>query len=463
MTAATTKTLSVLHRCSVAPSSDAAEQRLPLTYFDMFWLYFHPIQRLLFYKHPCTPTHFVDNIVPILKKSLSQTLRHYLPLAGNLFYPLDSGMPDLRYFSGDSVTVTFAESTETTNFSYLTGDDARDADEFHRFVPELPESGTDSESGYKMFPLLAIQVTLFPETGIAIGVTNHHVAGDASSIVAFIKAWSSVAKLGGEDEHLAQNNALPFFDRSVIYDPSGRMDIYWNQMRKFKLGDSKLITPTNKVRATFVLRRSDIEKLKNKVMEGEQGSVHHLSSFTVAIAYFWNCIDQSAAEAGEMIGDDEDEYFGFAVDARSRTEPAVPAAYFGNCVGFVVAQSTHGAIKGEGGFLAAAKLVGELIRDKVNKKGELLSDADDWLVKYGPLIGKRCFGVAGSPRFNIYGADFGWGKAVKYEAVSIDGDPNPSVSLCKSREFEGALEMGVSFPNRTMDAFATAFYHGLNN
>lgn len=372
-------------------------------------------------------------------------------------------MPDLRYFSGDSVTVTFAESTETAKFSYLTGDDARAANDFHRFVPELPESRIDSESGYRMFPLLAIQVTLFPETGIAVGVTNHHVAGDASSIVGFIKAWSSVAKLGGGDEHLAETNALPFFDRSVIKDPTGRMNIYWNQMRAIKLGDSKSTTPTNKFRATFVLQKSDIEKLKNRVMERERGSIHHLSSFTVTIAYFWACIDQSAAEAGEVIGDDEEEFFGFAVDARSRQETAVPAAYFGNCLGFVVAQSTHGVMRGEEGFYVAAKLVGELIRDKVNKKGELLSDADEWLSKYGPLFGKRGFGVAGSPKFDIYGADFGWGKVAKFEAVSIDGDANASISLCKSREFEGGLEMGVSLPKTTLDAFAAAFYRGFNS
>ncbi|KAG6403250.1 hypothetical protein SASPL_135467 [Salvia splendens] len=95
--------------------------------------------------------------------------------------------------------------------------------------------------------------------------------------------------------------------------------------------------------------------------------------------------------------------------------------------------SVSGVIKGEEGFLAAAKVV----RDKVNRKGELLSDADEWLVKFGPLLGSRAFGVAGSPKFDVYGVDFGLGKAAKFESVSIDGDPNASISLCKSRDFEG--------------------------
>ncbi|KAG6432377.1 hypothetical protein SASPL_103953 [Salvia splendens] len=458
---ATTKTLSVLRRCTVAPASDAAEQRLPLTYFDMLWLYFHPIERLFFYKHPCSAADLTETIAPHLLSSLSQTLRHYLPLAGNLFHPLDSGMPDLRYFSGDLVAVTFAESNgDPADFDYLSGNQPREADDFHLFVPKLPESVTDSESGCRKFPLLAIQVTHFPEIGIVIGVTNHHVAGDASSIVGFLKAWSSTAKLGGEAEF-----APPFYDRSVLKDPTGRREIYWNQMQSLKFGESKPggILPTNKVRATFILQKTDIEKLKKVVMEREPDSNSiHISSFTVTIAYFWSCVDRSTAEAGEEeIGDEDAEFFGFAVDARSRTDPPQPAAYFGNCVGFVVAESRHGVIRGEEGFQAAAKVVGEVIRDKVNKKGELLSDADEWLVKFAPVLRSRAFGVAGSPKFDVYGVDFGWGKAVKYEAVSIDGDPNLSLSLCRSRDFERGLELGISMSKRAVDAFATAFYHGL--
>ncbi|KAG6403251.1 hypothetical protein SASPL_135468 [Salvia splendens] len=354
----------------------------------MLWLYFHPIERLLFYKHPCSAADFTETISPHLESSLSQTLRHYLPLAGNLLYPLDSGMPELRYFSGDSVAVTFAESNrDPADFDYLTGNQPREADDFHLFVPKLPESTTDSESGCRKSPLLAIQVTHFPEIGIAIGVTNHHVAGDASSIVGFLKGWSSTAKLGGEAEF-----APPFYDRSVLKDPTGRTELYWNQMRSLKFGESKpgaitireepcnattlvscndvkfkvskissslififkrnnaagiafTITPTNKVRATFILQKTDIEKLKKLVLEGEPDSNSiHISSFTVATAYFWWCTDRSAAEAGDQIGDEVAEYFGFAADARSRTDPPLPATYFGDCVGFVLAESRHGVV-----------------------------------------------------------------------------------------------------------------------
>ncbi|KAK4411303.1 Malonyl-coenzyme A:anthocyanin 3-O-glucoside-6''-O-malonyltransferase [Sesamum angolense] len=97
-------------------------------------------------------------------------------------------------------------------------------------------------------------------------------------------------------------------------------------MRLLQVGSSYLEFPTNKVRATYVLQNNDIHTLKNLALAREPGLVH-LSSFTVTTGYVWACLVKSAAEAGEEVDDDEPEYFGFAVDARHRLEPPVPATY----------------------------------------------------------------------------------------------------------------------------------------
>lgn len=216
--------------------------------------------------------------------------------------------------------------------------------------------------------------------------------------------------------------------------------------------------PTNKVRATYTIQRTEIEKLKHSV-QAKKPSLSHLSSFTITTAYVWTCLVKSAAEAGEKVADDEPEYFGFAVDARARLDPPVPAAYFGNCVAFGQTESTHGRLRGDEGFPIAVELIGEVIAKKVNNKDEILRGAEKWMSELGGLIGKRCLGVAGSPRFDLYEAEFGWGKAEKCEVVSIDG--SASMSLCKSRGFEGGLEIGLSLPEKKMGAFADIFSDGL--
>ncbi|KAL3624762.1 hypothetical protein CASFOL_031430 [Castilleja foliolosa] len=82
---------SLIESCRVSsPSGTVADQSLPLTFFDIVWLHFHPCGRLFFHEFPCSKPFFLDTLVPKLKHSLSQTLKHYFPLAGNLVYPLDT-------------------------------------------------------------------------------------------------------------------------------------------------------------------------------------------------------------------------------------------------------------------------------------------------------------------------------------------------------------------------------------
>ncbi|KAL2496910.1 Phenolic glucoside malonyltransferase 2 [Forsythia ovata] len=101
------------------------------------------------------------------------------------------------------------------------------------------------------------------------------------------------------------------------------------------------------------------------------------------------------------------------------------------------------------GYFIAAEAIAEVIRTKVNNKEQ----------RAKKLKGKRILSVAGSPKFDLYNADYGWGRPKLLEAVSIDGDN--AISLCKSRESEGGLEVGLSLDKTKMDAFAAIFTNGL--
>lgn len=141
------------------------------------------MRRILFYKLPISKLDFVQNIIPPLKDSLSHALKHYTPLAGNVACPLDTnGYPEIRYVTGDSVSLIFSESD--MDFSYLISDHPRSAKDFYHLVPKLGEP--KDAPGIRLAPLLAIQVTLFPNNGVSIGFTNHHVVGDGATIVALL-------------------------------------------------------------------------------------------------------------------------------------------------------------------------------------------------------------------------------------------------------------------------------------
>jgi hypothetical protein len=71
-------TVKVLEHCYVFPPPNSApETSLPLTFFDIPWLFFSPGQPLFFYEYPYPTSFFTSTTLPNLKHSLSLALQHY--------------------------------------------------------------------------------------------------------------------------------------------------------------------------------------------------------------------------------------------------------------------------------------------------------------------------------------------------------------------------------------------------
>ncbi|KAH6775308.1 hypothetical protein C2S52_012869 [Perilla frutescens var. hirtella] len=392
-----------LDHCKIHPSSSHVQElSLPLTHFDIPFLQSDPDQTLVFYDFPCSKPHFLETILPCLKKSLSTTLTNFLPLTGNIILPSNSGMPLIRYTSGDSVSLTVAQSDQ--NFSYLTSNHQRVADEFYHCVPALPPA------------ISSPSVITFP-----------------SSLYKSRSFHSRVYVL-----------ASP-----TITQPG--MPVAW--VLPVELPSIKF--PINKVRSTFILTKNQVQNLKNYV-SNNRTKLNHISSFVVISAHIWTCLAKTAAV--EEADDDAPVYFMFAVDCRARLSPPLPAAYFGNCIVAAFAESRHGLLKKKEGFFIAVESIVEAIRRVLNGEKGIIESAK-WPLYFAELSGKCVNAVAGSPRFDMYETDFGWGKPRKHEFVHLDRER--SISLAKSREFEGGFEVGLSRNKIEMDVFESTFHQGM--
>ncbi|GER31614.1 HXXXD-type acyl-transferase family protein [Striga asiatica] len=368
-------------------------------------------------------------------------------------------MPVFRYASTDSVPVSVFSSSSAHDFDTLVANQPREADVFYDYAPRLPPAVT-SPDGTLLQGLLALQVTIFPGRGICIGVANHHAIGDATSIVGFIRDWASTCKLG------VVQNSRPIFERDLIKGPPGLDSIYWNNMKRVPFGKSSPFPlPTNRVRATFVLDRARIKKLKDLVV-AKFPSFPHLSSFVVTSAYVWTCFAKSlsAGEENEnRVNDDDDdnemEFFLFSADIRARLSPPLPESYFGNCLSGGVPKIRHHELIGPDGFFLAARAIADEIKNKLNGMDKITEWFENGPKTIRSVLGKRLFSVSGSARVDLYGADFGLGRARKVETLSIDGEKY-SMSLCKPRDCEGGLEVGMSLPKEVMDVFVGLFNDG---
>lgn len=458
--------MKILEVCLVAPpqqqdlsllDSDLSKS-LPLTFFDLLWLRVPPVERLYFYQISSPNTQVTlpllfDTIIPKLKHSLSLTLFHFLPLVGNLIWPQDSHKPIIKYVDGDGVSLTIAESN--IDFYHLCSSDFREAKECRPLIPQLAVSHDRAE-------VMALQVTVFPNCGgFCIGITTHHAVMDGRTSTSFMKSWAHVCKDGAADHHSLSlvPELMPFYNRAVIKDPAGVEAIYVNEWlnhggpnnKSLMTWDSQVAPGT--VRGTFELSRANIEKLRKSVCPADDSSSKRPSTFSLTCGYTWVCLEKA-----RVVTSGERAIFGFSIDARSRLKPTIHPTYFGNCIAgrHVVAETEE--LAGENGIRLAVEAISEAIR---GLEDGVLNGAEAWASMItNSEKNVRLTGVAGSPRFEVYSTDFGWGRPMKVELTNLDKMPG-AISMSDTKNGNGGVEIGLVLNMQEMESFDSLFAKGL--
>jgi len=186
-----------------------------------------------------------------------------------------------------------------------------------------------------------------------------------------------------------------------------------------------------------------------------------VTSFTITCAYIWTCLIKSKfAIEEETIDEDVMEIFGCVADCRPRLNPPLPQSYFGNCLVMIASEASRVDLVGKEGFIIAVEIIGEAIKNQM-KDEELILNCS-WYREFCVVDMKQPLTVAGSPKFNLYDVDFGWGRPEKIEIISIDNSSGISMSISKYKDSDGDLEVGLSLPKIRMSAFAAIFDHGLS-
>ncbi|KAL5698655.1 hypothetical protein ACHQM5_029663 [Ranunculus cassubicifolius] len=115
-------TVTVIEQCKIfPPPGSVPPATFPLTVLDLVWVPLPTVQRLLFFEFHHSKTYFLEAILPNIKHSLSHTLQHFFPLAGNLAWPQGSSVPEIQYVNGDFFMLSVVESNYD-DFSNLVGD-----------------------------------------------------------------------------------------------------------------------------------------------------------------------------------------------------------------------------------------------------------------------------------------------------------------------------------------------------
>lgn len=115
--------------------------------------------------------------------------------------------------------------------------------------------------------------------------------------------------------------------------------------------------------------------------------------------------------------------------------------------------------EGEGGFVMAVKTLSDLVKGLSSRKIETIREEFKTVFTSFGVV-SQYGSVAGSNRLGIYESDFGWGKPVKSDVVSIRGEV---ISMAERREESGGAEIGVCMKKTDLDIVLTLFNSGLQN
>ncbi|XWS30157.1 hypothetical protein CRYUN_Cryun24cG0093700 [Craigia yunnanensis] len=307
------------------------------------------------------------------------------------------------------------------DFNRLSSNGIYEAVELHPLVPRLITSD-DSAS------VIAVQITLFPDKGFCIGITAHQTVVDGLDLdMLYLNRWLTKY---GSDPDITGNKSL-------------------------KVSPDKGEAP-NLVRATLTITPEDFKQMRERVLSKSSDSSKqlHLSTFVLTLAYVSTCIVKARCGEG-----DRTICIRFTADCRRRLDPPVPENYFGNCnTIFSNLSKARDFMNFENGFAFAAENVNNMVKG-LTEKG-VFEGAKDKLTPLFNVVKEpegsvQIITVAGSPRFDVYESDFGWGRPWKVEVVSID--KNEAISMAESRHGSRGIEVGLALKKHEMEQFLSMF------
>ena len=415
--------ISFISTTAVRPASpEESTKRIELTPWDLHVLLLGPITRgLLFLKPTPGPEEnglqTMTAIVDHLKTSLSRTLDFFYPLAGRLGTTVNDD---------DNTTCFFIDCNSAgAQFIHAAAGGVTVADILDPvYVPEIVSSffSQDEVQNYQDVtqPLLSVQVTELVD-GIFVGCTLNRVLADGQSFWHFFNSWSEISR-GSNKISLS-----PVFKRWFGDDTH-----YPIRIPQSAMVFERPTTSSPVQEMFFHFSKGKIAGLKARA-NAEMGT-DRISSLQALMAHFW----RSTIRARHL-PEDQETICTLAIDMRPRRHPQMPQQYFGVAVQGGVVTMKVGELLGMGmGHVAwqMNKIISTFT--EVKATNFLKSWAKDPKPATDSAIMMRiALIMAGSPRFNVYGNDFGWGRPVAVRGgggIKLNG---------KATSFQGAEEGSI--------------------
>ncbi|KAL1370817.1 hypothetical protein HN51_001009 [Arachis hypogaea] len=411
-----------------APSQADSDQKIHLTPWDLVALPIKMNQKGLLFHHKPSSSQFQH-----LRHSLSSTLAFFPLLAGRLI--ATEGENNTTYChilcnnKGSLFVHAIAENTSVDDILQP------------KYVPSIvnsffPLNGVRNCEGTSQ-PLLAVQVTELVD-GVFIGFTINHVVADGESLWQFINLWSEISC---GCHKLTKDPSLERFFLDTVEPPFPIPAP--SPFTKEENQNSQNSTPETPVRV-FHYTKEKIAQLKAKA--NAEAKTENISSLQALLTHFWISVIRCS-----FVDAQEEVFIFLPIGVRRRIVPPLPENYFGNALQIGVVRMKAGELLQSGigkGAMEMNKMVASHCDEKVRSQYVFMAKKPV-LLQLGGAVGAKALATGSSPRFNVYGNDFGWGKPLAVRAGSNIGEG--MVALFGGKE-KGSVDVQVCLPYEILEA-----------
>ncbi|KAF5736166.1 hypothetical protein HS088_TW14G00301 [Tripterygium wilfordii] len=407
--------------------------KIELTPWDLRLLPLETIQKGLLFHKPKPPQE-TNSLIQHLKTSLSRTLCFFPPLAGRL-----------SIIEHEDNTSSFSIDCNNSGvpFVHAVGDGVTIADILEPiYVPSLLYSfftlnGVKNYEGVSK-PVFGVQVTELVD-GIFIGCTANHVVADGPTFWNFFNSWAEISR---------GFNVLskpPSFNREFLDGLDCPIRIPFSiDHKKSYLTSADPLHLRDRV---FHFSKEKICELKSRA-NAEIGT-SSISSLQSLLAHIWRSFTRSC----DGLHPDQETCIYLAIGARSRVK-SIPQQYFGNAVQFEATTSKVSDIL-ERGLGYAAFEMNKMIALHTEEK--LWNSFESWIRNPSPMLEKLDktgnLGTSSSPRYDVYGNDFGWGRPIAVRS-GVANKSRGKITVFPGAE-EGSVDIEACLPLEILQAMAS--------
>ncbi|XP_051212553.1 uncharacterized acetyltransferase At3g50280-like [Lolium perenne] len=422
----------IISRRMIKPPSDSEEAvNIHLTPWDLCLLTIDYVQKgILLPKPPAGAAG--ERLVDTLASSFARALGKFYPFAGRLVAePHDGGTVGVllrctgegaEFIHAVAPRVAVADIIGSLHISFV--------------VCELfPLNHVlSADAATESLPVLSAQVTELAD-GVFISMSMNHSVGDGTAFWEFFNTWSEINR-GGVDLQEVRTPAPAhqrfFIDTSPVpirLPVSKLQDV----VRRFE-------RPTVQ-ECFFTFSSASIQKLKARANSETDATVVAISSLHALLAHVWRAVSRA-----RRLPPGQETSHSLLIGCRGRVK-GIPEGYLGNAAVFGKASSTVGEILDKGlGWTAW-----QLSRVVASFDEAAMADwVDRWTREPNFVYaGDKSVGGAGaavatrsSPRFDVFGNDFGWGKPVAVRS-GPGNKTDGKVTVFEGGEHGGSMSLEV--------------------